>query len=297
MFLRINKAAIIEIQARARAGDDPTVGNIGLAIRFFKDGHANDGHYQTAAGAWQAGAAVVTSTQGDFHAHQYVLPDTALVTGMEGGRLTVRAADAAAIGPTADFAIVIAGYAAVPTGLRQITIHVQDGVAAPISGVHISVYDATNVTFLTRGDTDTNGNLLVALDDATYKLRLAKGTTGFTVPETMTITKDETFTFTGTPFVAPTAVDPGDCAVYGTIWDSENKPWAGVQIDAYATTPQFVGDITMGMRLGTVMTDALGKFTIDLGKGVEVRFKVVDAGIDWTKTVPNAANQDVKDWT
>lgn len=296
MFLIINKAAIIEIQARARAGDDPTVGNIGLAIRFFKDGHANDGHYRTAAGAWQAGAAVVTSTQGDFHAHQYVLPDTALVTGMEGGRLTVRAADAAAIGPTADFAIVIAGYAAVPTGLRQITIHVQDGVAAPIGGVHISVYDATNVTFLTRGDTDTNGNLLVALDDATYKLRMAKGLHGFTVPESMVVTADATKTFIGTAFTAPTPSAPDKCVLFGTIRDSKTAPMAGAQVDVYATTEQFVGDITLGNRLGTTMTDAAGYFQIELGKGTEVRFVVVDAGIDYTKTVPATANKNIADW-
>lgn len=182
-------------------------------------------------------------------------------------------------------------------GLYQVVVHVRDGALAPIADVKVHVFDSTNAAPVWFGETNASGNATFNLKAGTYKIRFAKGTTAFTVPETMVVTKDETFNFTGTPFVAPTAVDPGDCAVYGTIWDSENKPWAGVQIDVYATTPQFVGDITMGKRLGTTHTSAIGEFTIDLGKGVEVRFVVEDAGIDFTKTVPNAANVDIKDWT
>lgn len=187
---------------------------------------------------------------------------------------------------------------AAPVGQRQIRIHVQDGVAAPIEGVHVSIYDSGNTAFKTRGTTDPNGNYDVNLDDATYSVRLSLSLYGFASPETIVVTADGTKTITGTAFTAPTAADPGNCAVYGTIWDSEGNPMAGAQIDVYATTsPQFVDDITMGDRLGTTHTSAIGEFTIDLLKGAEVRFVVADAGIDYTRTVPNAASVAIEDWT
>ena len=103
--LKSETAAILEIQARSRGSDDPTGGNINVVIRFFQDGHADNGYYWTGS-AWQSSAAIVVSAQRDFHAHQYVLPNTALVSDMENGSLTARPADAGAVGSTVMWDIV-----------------------------------------------------------------------------------------------------------------------------------------------------------------------------------------------
>ncbi len=513
MDLRVGEAAIIEVQGRQLlAVPTPTAAASTIAIRFYKDGHASDGFYWTGA-AWQAGAATVSSTQADQFAHDYAFPSTALIAGMERGRVMARISSATAYGETIWFDVVQASWitdavyvsgdgasgTAYPLGLRtstsdnivdataiavangvkrivfidgsytlaqtyeqwtfegetyavidmdgqtltgsifkqltltgsgnptacfecallnatfegafcfrtavigsttlgdgatqlymvdcfsdgavmtlndltmfsrfggngtfaglttgtvdfaglngiftidntctggtinlagvfaltdnsgagctvtlsdgalsrtrinnggpglyEATIHVEDGAAAPLAAVKVHVFDSTNADPRWFGETDAAGDATFNLGAGTFSVRLAKGLTSFTSPETIVVTQDETFTLIGTSFVAPTAADPGDCAVYGTIWDSEGNPWAGVQIDVRATIdPQFVGDITMGDRPGTTRTSALGEFTIDLLKEAEVRFLVADAGIDFTKTVPDAASVDVKDW-
>lgn len=106
--LKTGEVVFLEVQATVRSGDaNPTASTIGIAIRYFSNGHSDDESYWSGS-VWQKAATVVTSTQKDFHAHEYELPDTALVSGMEGGRLVARAADAGAIGPAVEWDVVAA---------------------------------------------------------------------------------------------------------------------------------------------------------------------------------------------
>lgn len=87
------------------------------------------------------------------------------------------------------------------------------------------------------------------------------------------------------------------CMIYGTLLDVAGDPLIGTEVDAYATTPQVVGGAQMGSRIAAATTDALGYFELELERGAEVRFSIEDAGLDETRTVPDAASQDLATWT
>lgn len=185
----------------------------------------------------------------------------------------------------------------VPTGARQVIIHVKDGGAAPVPSVEVSVYDASNTSFLTRGNTDTDGDFPVALDDATYQLRMVKDLYGFTVPEPMIVTADATHNFTATAFTAPTPSSADLCVIYGFVKDAAGVAVAGACVEAYASIPQIVGGTQAGKRIANTSTNAEGYFKLELTKLAEVYFKIEDTGLDVVRTVPNAASQDVATWT
>jgi len=82
-----------------RSGDaDPTAGAISAAVRKWKQGDGENGYYYTGS-AWQSGAATVTSTKKDLHAHEVTIDETRMGS-LAGFEISARAADAGAIGPT-----------------------------------------------------------------------------------------------------------------------------------------------------------------------------------------------------
>ncbi len=185
-------------------------------------------------------------------------------------------------------------------GARQVTIHVDDnqGTPQPVPGVLVSVFAEDNLTFLTRGVTDSNGDFTVALDDNTYQVRLQKTQFTFTVPETMVVTADATFTFTATDFVLPPPPSaPDRCVIFGfAVQDAGGEVVAGADVDAFATTPQIVAGSQMAKRIANTKTDSNGDFNLELVRNTEVRFVIEAADVDFVKTVPDLASQDVTTW-
>lgn len=184
-----------------------------------------------------------------------------------------------------------------PAGARQVTIHVQDDEGASIPGAQVSIYDSLNTTFITRGVTDTNGDYVVALDDATYQLRIIKDLFSYTTPEPMVVTADATKTFVGVGFVAPTPSSADLCAIYGTLRDAAGVVIAGACVEVYAVTPQVSGSIQAGDRIAHTATNASGYFIIEITKEMEVWLKIESTGIDESRTVPDAPNQNIATWT
>lgn len=182
------------------------------------------------------------------------------------------------------------------SGAFQVTIHVQDDSAIAVPFAQISIYDEANTAFLTRGIADSNGDLVVALDAGTYKLRIFKGLYGFTVPETIIVTGTQTHTITGTAFVAPTPSASEYCVVYGTIRDVAGLPVVGAEVNAYAMTPQVVSGIQKGKPLATTVTDTVGYFQIELVRNTSVALEIAKANLSFVKTVPDVANQDITTW-
>lgn len=184
-----------------------------------------------------------------------------------------------------------------PAGANQVTIHTQDASLVAIPGAQVSVYDEANTSLQTRGVTDSNGNLVVALDSATYKLRILKSLYAFTVPETIIVTATQTHNIEGTAFVAPTPSDPAYCTVYGTVRDAAGIPVENARVNVYATTPQVVGAIQKGDILAITATDELGYFEVELVRETRVQITVASTGLKFIKTVPDAASQDITTWT
>ncbi len=181
-------------------------------------------------------------------------------------------------------------------GSRQVTIHVDDQTASDLPDVTVSIFNDTNTVFLSRGVTDANGDVVFALDDGNYNARLSKAGFTFTVPETFTVTADQTVDLAGVGFTVPPPSAPNLCVIFGTIIDAGGNDVVGACVQAFATTPQDVAGTTLGEPLAEVTTDQAGAFTIELVRNSEVRFTIEDAGVDFVKTVPDLASQDFTTW-
>jgi hypothetical protein len=300
MEMVVGNAHVIEVQARKRADSDPTVGTIGLTIRFLKNGHADHGKYWDGA-AWQAAVQVVATTPLSFHAHQYAFAAGTLAADMRGGWITARVADASAIhvGDEARYSIVLYTLDNLigQLGEHAITVHVQDENTFDLPNANVSIYTSDNSTFITAGVTDAGGDKIFALAAGTYKVRLSLNLYGFTVPETMVVSTDDTKTFTGTSFTAPTPANPDNCSIYGTLRDAGGNLLVGETVKIYAATPQGLAAVMLGERGLQATTDASGEFTIEVQKLAVVWVHNPVTGVQKKLTVPNAASQDISTWT
>ena len=184
-----------------------------------------------------------------------------------------------------------------PSGLREITIHVQDNVSAPVDGVDVAVYDSTNTTLLTRGTTNSSGNYVVHLDDGTYKARMAKALYSIALG-TLVVTADATATFTAGPVVPIGTAEPGECLIYGTVRDAANSLVDGAVIDFTAETPQGVGDDVLSSGETSITTGpsavhpawTAGYFEVSLRRLARVRLSSTLSKLDnLVVTIPNAA--------
>lgn len=184
-----------------------------------------------------------------------------------------------------------------PAGARQITIHVEDELAASIPGAQVSIYDSLNTTFITRSTTDPDGDYVVALDDATYQLRIIKDLFGFTTPEPIVVTADAVKTIIGTAFTAPTPSSADLCVIYGTLRDTAGVVQAGACVEAYAVVPQVNGAIQASDRIAHTATNASGYFELELTIDMEIWLKAESTGIDESRTVPDAPSQNIATWT
>lgn len=182
------------------------------------------------------------------------------------------------------------------TGSSMVTITVQTGSLVPVPGVSVSIFDATNTALQITGATDPSGKLTVALDDATYKVRLVKAGYTFTAPETMVVSGTTTDTFTATAWApsAPSAVDL--CVVYGWIANGSGVALPDVRLRARVVTPDDQAGLQLTDAIISATTSALGYFEMELVRGATVRLHCAEAGIDYDRVVPNAESQDISDW-
>ena len=186
---------------------------------------------------------------------------------------------------------------ATAAGASQVTVNIQDLSSNPVQGAQVDFYDATNTTFLTRHFTDINGQVVVAIDDGTYAVRIWASGYAFTVPETLLVLGDGSATFQGQSFLSPTAPSgPDKCVIYGQILDAGGSPVVGAEVDANAVTPQAGGGYIIGPQIASTITDAAGYFELELLRNIEVNFVIDDADINVIKTVPDAPNQWYTSW-
>lgn len=92
-------------------------------------------------------------------------------------------------------------------GANQVTITVQEADLTPIPDVAVRILNSAQTALLKTGTTDSLGQVVVSLNDGSYKIRLAKGMVNFTVPETLTVSGTTTKSCTGT-IITPTVTSP-----------------------------------------------------------------------------------------
>jgi hypothetical protein len=186
---------------------------------------------------------------------------------------------------------------AVGAGLRQITVSVVDGAAAPVPDATVAIYDSSNTTLITRGTTGAGGTLVVALDDGTYKVRLLKAGYSFTTPQTLVVSADASVQYTATQWVPSPASSPDLCMVYGTVVDAAGDPVPNAEVRAEAVVPATSSANQLGRKRVTTTANASGYFELELVRGASVLLSIPEAGIASTKTVPNLASQNLATWS
>jgi hypothetical protein len=154
--------------------------------------------------------------------------------------------------------------AVLPQGNRTVTIHVQDGAAAPIPDVFVRVADATGTITIATGTTDTGGDYVLSLDDDTYQVILRKAFVNFTVPEALVVAGDTTDTYVGTSIAPSAPTQPDTCVVYGVVIDVKGDPVLGAEITAVETDNTTFANTQKIVQDKQTTSDATGYWELEL---------------------------------
>jgi hypothetical protein len=136
-------------------------------------------------------------------------------------------------------------------------------------------------------------------ESTTYKLLLSRTLTAFTVPEDLVVAAGpapQSFTFQGTTSVISPPANPNLCRVYGFLQDLKGSPLAFIAVIAHNLFD--VTDINGIGILGSktdVITDATGRFEMDLVQGATVQIMVQDTDIAIRVEVPAQATANITD--
>lgn len=156
------------------------------------------------------------------------------------------------------------------SGANVVTVTVQEADGTPIPDVSVAVFNAAETVKLKSGMTDQNGQLVVALNDGLYSMRLSKAMVNFTTPELLVVSGATSKTAIGSP-VSPTAPAAGlqTLVIYpadlGLEYSSGAKISAKIQeynssVDTAILTSQIL-----------VAEDKTTHFEMQIAKGARVR--------------------------
>ncbi len=186
-------------------------------------------------------------------------------------------------------------------GANQVTITVNDTIPVPILGVEVQIWNAAQTVKLDTKNTNSSGIAVFALDDASYKVVLAKPQYSFTVPEDLVVSGVTTDTYTGTAIVITPGSGAGECEV--SVFVSSQRPTialASLQgtAEIISLPAELSGIFYTGQKVdGTYDSSNTRMFWI-LPRGSTVQFKISSMGIegvDAQKAIPAAASADYKD--
>ena len=156
-------------------------------------------------------------------------------------------------------------------GARTITVQMYEtGGTTPIADDTIGIWNSDQSLLLGVLKTDSNGQITFGRDDGTYKLVSQKAQVVFTTPETIIVTKDETFIRYGTAQTYPSPANPDSCNVYCDLKDFGLDAKEGVTFTArLTTTPQAVDGIILNAEAWSRDTNAAGRAVLTLPQGVK----------------------------
>jgi hypothetical protein len=157
-------------------------------------------------------------------------------------------------------------------GYESVDVYVKDdtGLAAPVEGMLVRVYDSTNTTFYTQDTTDADGHVGFTLWAQSYNLRFYKSGTQTPQPQAMVVVDAgvNSFDVSSTVFVHPLAVDPRLCRCSGHFRDITGAPRAYLDMQFIAAFAPILleGDAVLSERR-SIRTDTAGYACIDLIRG------------------------------
>lgn len=182
-------------------------------------------------------------------------------------------------------------------GSSMVTITVETGASVPVPGVAVSIFDATNAALQITGTTDPSGQLVTALDDGSYRVRMVKAGYTFTIPEILTVDGTTAETFTASAWAPTAPSSPNMCVIFGYLAFPDGSPIVGARVRIEARDPGAGGGYTLGGVSESTPSDDDGYVEIEAVRGAKVSVYAPRAGIRADDlTVPNSASQDLASW-
>lgn len=179
----------------------------------------------------------------------------------------------------------------VVSGASTVTISVIDQDSAAIPDVSVQIYNSDLSTLITYGTSDSLGQVVAALDDATYKVKLKKAGYKFTVPETLTVSGDTSDSYSGDSlfFLSDIGTSTLTTRVYEFCFLPGDIPVESVSAFATITSlPEDNGSsLFTGQKIEGIYNEEYGVVYWDIVKGAKVRFVIINFGVDISKTVPS----------
>ncbi len=108
------------------------------------------------------------------------------------------------------------------SGANTVTITVETALSVAIAGAKVTIYNSDNTLLLDSKDTDSSGQAVFYLDDASYKVRLQKSQVTFTAAEDLTVSGTTTDTYNGTPLSIVAQSGADECEV--SMFVSSQRP-------------------------------------------------------------------------
>lgn len=183
-------------------------------------------------------------------------------------------------------------------GANQTTITVNDTVPNPIEGVQVQVWNSAETVLQSISDTNASGQVVVMLNDGSYKVRLYKSLVTFTVPEDLTVSGTTTDTYEGTPVTITSSAGVGECEV--SIFSASQRPTVNLaSLTGTATIvslPALLGGTYYpGDKIPGTYDSILGRLYWIVPRGSTIGFKVDSLGIQTENAIPDSASVDYKD--
>lgn len=186
-------------------------------------------------------------------------------------------------------------------GVNTVTITIKDKQAIPVvmEGVKVDIYNSDNTLFLDSKTTDLNGLAVFLLDDASYKVRLSRSQTGFTVPEDLVVSGATAQEYTGIPSVITPPVGANDCIV--SVFASAQNP--SLKLTTLKGTATIIslptlleGEYFPNTKMEGTYDSSSGRIYWTLPRLAVVQFKIDTLGISESKTIPDQPAANYQDF-
>lgn len=163
-------------------------------------------------------------------------------------------------------------------GANSVTITVVDSSdgTTPVPDVSMLIENSGQTAVINSGKTDASGQVVVALDDGTYKVTLAKSMWNFTVPETLTVSGTTTDSYEGTE-VSPSTPSANNQTLYDHVLHADGTGASGAVVTAYiVSVPTESSSNFVSNAKVSSTCDTNGYFELELIQGITVNIVIKD---------------------
>lgn len=181
------------------------------------------------------------------------------------------------------------------TGANQVTIQMYlTASTTPIADIGVQILNVNQSLVIANGLTNDLGQVTMALDDGTYKVRLHKSGYNFTVPETLTVAGNGTQIYYGGEIAIGAPLSANTCRVYEWCFmpdDTTPRTTVTAKANIIDLPYSLNGKLHAGDVINGTSDPISGKVYWDIVYGATVSFKIPEMGVEITKVVPSVTSK------